>query len=240
MTRYALHHRKPDELAAALLQHLERMRLTIPWVVRRFYFPAHAYPDRIEALKLAGAALQQLAKRKKAIEAECPGRTRPKYYLVSGSRQGEAAIGYDLATLWATCVRPVPRYRISNEELRTLLDPCPYKNIRHIMEETSDIEGTRPTGIIYRVYPTTAELKEAVRSLKKTIKDATKKSRALVESGDYGFLVLAETKAKAKAIDREVRRPDERGHAISHTARIVVEYAPRPESLAKALKELPL
>lgn len=240
MSDYALHNQNPELFEQALVEHLERMRLTIACVVRRLFLPAHAYPDRQWAMTLAERALNQLVKRKRAIEIECPGRTRPKLYLPAGSRQGEAAIGYDLGTLWATLVRPLPRYRLTNEELRDLLDPCPYKNIRHVIEPTAEIEGNQVTGIIYRIYPTSAELKEVIRSIKKAVKDAKKLMPKLVENGDYGILVLAETRSKVKAIEKELNRTDDRGRSIAQSARIVIEYAPKPETLSKALKELSL
>ncbi|MEM6484377.1 MAG: hypothetical protein AAF662_05270 [Pseudomonadota bacterium] len=238
MTEYSPHLRHPEELESAILRHMDRTRVTISWVVRRYFFPAHAYPDRKEARVIAEKVLGQLVKKKKAIEIESPGRTKTKLYLPAGSRQGEAAIGYDLGKLWATYVRPVPRYPLTNEELRELLAPCPYKNIRHVIEPSSDVEGARTTGIIWRLYPTSAEVKEVIRSVKKIFRDAKKNVAEHIENGDYGLLVLAETKSKATAINKSLARSGESGGPLADRARISVEFAPRPESLAKALKEL--
>jgi len=233
--------RKEELLRDKILNHVERYRLTVPWVVAKLFFPAHLEPDRKRAVKKAGSLLSQYTRGRILAEGECPGedgRERPKYYLPAGATPGENAINADISLLWFCHADDVPRHRLNRNDLKDLMEELPYKNIAHCIEGVRGIEGVKGAAVIYRMAPTTAEVKEIIRMARRHLKDARRKFAPLIDSGDYGFAILVDKAAKAQEIAAALAAPHPNGGPpLTEQARFVVHVAPRAESFAQALRE---
>ena len=234
--------RQEFALKEKVMKHVERYRLTTPTTIAKLFFAAHLYPKRTEAIKRAEKLLTAYTKGKLLTEGEAPGESRPKYYLPHGATPGEAAVNADIAILWFCLGGPVARHRLSHGELKQLIPNPPYRNITHCIEGVRGFEGASPAAVIYRMAPTTAEVKEVVRMTRRHLKDAQKKFGRLVDYGDYGFAILVDNDAKANTLREALAQPHPDGDPpLDQQARMEVHVTPRADSLARflAAKEAP-
>lgn len=228
--------RKEFALKEKVMKHVERYRLTTPSITAKLFYPAHLHPRRTDAIERAEKLLATYAKGGLLTEGEAPGEPRPKYYLPHGATPGEAAVNADIAILWFCVGGRAMRHRLSHGELKQLVPNPPYRNIAHCIEGVRGFEGASPAATLYRVAPTTAEVKEVVRMTRRHLKDAQKKLGRLVEHGDYGFALLVDNDAKAKTLREALAQPHPDGDpALDQQARMEVHVTPRADSLARFL-----
>lgn len=228
--------RREFALKEKLLKHVTRYRLTVPAVTAKLFLPAHLVPRRSDAHERAEKLLNNYVKGGLLTAHEAPGKSRPRYYLPAGASPGEAAVNADVSILWFCLGGPTLRHRLTRDDLKSLVADPPYRNIAHCVHGVRGPEGVSPTGVIYRMAPTTAETKEIVRMTRRHLKDARKRLPRLVDDGDYGFAILVDTDAKAKAVREALSQPHPDGDPpLNEQARMDVCVAPRADSLAKFL-----
>lgn len=215
---------------ACILEHVALYRLTLAAVVQRLFFPEEHYPDRDEAKKRAGDTLSALCRQQKLRAHKFPGGLA--YYTLRHAKPANTqAIDFDLATLWICCLDKNRSYRLETAEVRRLFETPPHHHLRHCL--TPEDDGP----VIYRIYPTTVDVKTTISYLKKHIVDARNR-RGLadwIDLGDYGFWVATETEAKAEKLAEALRHTTSTRPALVDGARLVVSVVPTSESLGRYL-----
>jgi hypothetical protein len=99
-------------------------------------------------------------------------------------------------------------------------------------------EGDGP--FVARIYPSKVEVKETIPRLKQFISEARTKHglASWIESGDYGFCVLADNHKKVEAVGEAVVSKRQGAGALADQARIQVAFAPTAGKVSQAMSEL--
>jgi len=228
----------------ALLRHVALYRMTLPQIASRLFCAGNA--------GRAGSALGRLAKNgflnrhDKISNGALPGRVTIYTLTPEGARAagvkkergqplGPSALPTHFAVLWVCCLSDRRRYRLEPEEVKSLIgDESVHPNTACCITEEED--GPR----VYRIFPTTSEPAGAMRQLRASISEAWENPtlRSWMESGDLGFLVLAESKQKCSDLEKLLRKAVRGENRIEHDCRILVRFAPSPKGAKKALKDL--
>lgn len=149
-----------------------------------------------------------------------------------GQPLGPSALPTHLAVLWFCCLSDRRRYRLEPEELTLLLgDESIHQNTACCITEEED--GPR----VYRIFPTKANPINAIGQLRKSVSEAWENPtlRSWMESGELGFVVLAESKSKCSDLDKLMRKNFRDDERIEHDCHVLIRFAPSPEGVKKAL-----
>lgn len=130
----------------------------------------------------------------------------------------------DLAALWFSCMGPVPRKRLTAEELATLFGTAPKgNNVIYVAQSDGD------DSTVFRLFIPGEDtlLKAAISNMKKSAFDAASDERLLpwIERGTFRFAVLVQNENRREEAARLIRKeefPDLRIH---------LEVVPSPTNL---------
>jgi len=226
----------------AILRHVALYRLTLAEVVSQLFFGGNAG----RAGRLLGGLAKNgfLNRHNKIANGALPGPVTNYTLTPEGARAagaekergeplGPLALPTHLAVLWFCCLSDRRRYRLEPEELKSLLgDKSVHPNTACCIAEEED------GPCLYRIFPTTANPVNAMSQLRDTVSEAWDKKptlRSWMESGDLGFVVLAESKPKCSDLEKLVRKYTGDTERIDHDCRILVRFAPSPKGVKKAL-----
>ena len=234
-----------EEVAERIVHHAALYRLTISKVVERLFFD-EAYPDEDLRTKKVRDTLAYLVRNGLLEAKEFPskkkkGRSTKKekrvYYCTPGTKLEPSAVDRDLAVLWWCHITgPQMRYRLTHDELLTLVDrgkKPPHHHVRHCLETTP-----RGRCCIYRMYPTTATKPLLLDRLRKKHLPATRSTHpGMIWSGDLGVSVLVDDKDKKHYLERQLKRvPKKGGESLISQTRITVAVVPTSETIEEWLK----
>lgn len=228
----------------AIVKHVGLYRLTFPIVVERLFCKARG--------GIGGTVLSELARagflrhHKKVADGAFPGSIA--YYTLTprgariagvsddrGAVMGAPAVRSHLAVLWFCCLGEQRRHRLEPSELRAAFgDDAPYPNVAFCIGEED--EGPK----IYRVYESTTNVALSIKRLRAAIAKLweSPQLRPWLMSGDLGFAVLAETRAKCGHLTSALKAASKDKPGISDECHVIVRFAPSPLNMKSALSAL--
>lgn len=224
-------------LEEEILAHVELYRLTIAAAVERLFFSQE--PPGSDGAAAADV-LAELVRQGRLTAHKLPGAKggEETYYVLpptqSSKRTSDAqGVNFDLQTLWFCAFTEPPSYRLSLQETRMLFPRPPHHHVRHVITE----HGDGP--YVLRIYPTSVDVKSTVANLKKFIAEARSKHQLgdWIDTGDYGFCVLADHRHKVERIAEAVIAKRPGAGALAELARIEVAFAPTAVNVAEALRK---
>ncbi len=225
----------------AILAHVELYRLTIAPAVERLYFPEENFPG--QGRQRAADALAVLVRLGKLVARKFPqargssiGET---YYVLPPNKSSKKSsdaqgVNFDLQTLWLCALSETRSYRLSLSETRELFPTPPHHHVRHVIADMGD------GPFVSRIYPSSVDVSATVANLKKFINEARSKHRLgdWIDSGDYGFCVLADHPQKVEGVAAAVTSKRQGAGALADLARIEVALAPTASNVSQAVSEL--
>lgn len=230
---------RPIELA--VLRHIALYRLTLIPVVERLFTKEHGGNAGTLLVNLAKAGF--LRHHKKVADGAFPGcipffTLMPAGARVVGASEdraeqlGPTALRTHLATLWFCFLSDGRRYRLEPRELGSIFaEHAPHANIPCCLADEK--EGPK----IYRVYETSTNIPKTIKQLRATIATIWEAPtlRPWLMSGDLGFAVLAETKAKCGHLNKAMKEARNEKASVADECHVIVRFAPSPATLKTAL-----
>jgi len=225
----------------AILDHVELYRLTIAPAVERLFFSEEKFPGG--GAQRAADALAALVRLGKLVAHKFPkargGSTGETYYAPPPNKSTKKSsdaqgVNFDLQTLWLCALSETRCYRLSLSETRGLFPTPPHHHVRHVIGDLGD------GPFVSRIYPSSVDVSGTVANLKKFINEARSKHRLgdWIDSGDYGFCVLADHPQKVERVAEAVMSKRQGAGALADLARIEVAFAPTAGNVSQAMSEL--
>ena len=223
--------RKANERDELILEHLGRYRISLRQILERLFFDG----------KNAGNVIQRMLKND-TVHSRSGLPNRIRYYQLSALSAGKRsipknrcepfaaqALNVHLAVLWHCCATDNKRHRVEEKLLSKQFEN--YPRGPHCVEDTDD--GHKLSHV--RVCTPETEETNLIRRLREDVYDAYENKELIdpLRSGQYGYVVLVETKSRIKSIRRALE-----AHEFTKDADIQVDFAPSHQTLHQALKEL--
>ena len=237
---------KPDLRATdwPIIRHVASYSITTPEVVSRIVFNDEKDPGNALAALSSVGYLKDAHSGNPLLLTKNPKR---KYYLIGPKAlplvgvpkgrmdvPGPAALNRLCAILWFGCMEHTRFCPVAKEELKQLFPKhTPPHNTPHVVGKNKDGPG------IFRVMLQAGTAKSARKAVNGLIEKTQQNPvlRTHLESGEYGFAVLGQTRTACEQIEGELKRRVGQSGPLTHRARIVVGLGPTPQTLSLALSE---
>ena len=145
-------------------------------------------------------------------------------FPVNRAREKEPrGLAQDLAALWFSCMRGVPRKRLSDTELGKLFGAPKGGNVIHVAQSDGDDSS------VFRLFipSENSSLNTFLATLKKAAYDAASDERLVpwIERGTYRIAVLLQNQNREEELERLIRKEE------FPEVRIQLDIAPSPTNL---------
>jgi hypothetical protein len=215
-----------------ILDHLGRYTLSIRRIIDDLCFEGRS----------SGNALQRLMEKQLVQRVSKALEGNYSYYQLSAkgakerglppnrsAAKGEAAVAQNLAALWFSCKSPIPRKRLTDDELKTLFGVPEGGNVIHVAQL-----GDQNHTTVFRLFipgESSSVKKAYVRSLRKSAIETLTDERLLpwIERGTYRFAILVHSDVRKDELERLIRLEN------FPRLRIHIEVAPTPSTLPSFL-----
>lgn len=214
-----------------ITEHIGRYRISLRHIIEQLFFDG----------KNAGNVIQRMIKNE-VLHSRTGLPNRLRYYQLTTTEArnqsvpvnrckpfAAQALNVHLGILWYCCAYETKRHRIETKVLKGQFEN--YPRGPHCVEKTE--EGHKLSHI--RICTAETEETNLIRRLREDVRDAYEHKELIdpIRAGQYGFVVLVETKSRIKSLKRSLAQQD-----FAEDADIEVAFAPSHQTLHQALKEI--